>query len=301
VVTTVPVPISVVVCTRNRLDSLQRCVRALCSTKTDHEWELVIVDNGSEDRTSSFLASLPERFGNVSVVATFETKSGLASARNKGVSQARGNIVAFTDDDCYVAADYIDAMISAFATSSEIGFIGGRVLPYDHSDLTFTIQEREDYLVLKPRTFIEAGTIHGANMAFRKTVLDRIGGFDERLGAGTKFGSGEDIDAAASALWAGITGAYDPRPTVYHHDKRKTSREARELWKVYDKGRGAYYAKYLLRSDSRSEYLRKWMGSIKREVIAGSITGRLWNLRKVLRELSGASHYVAARVWIHLF
>jgi glycosyltransferase involved in cell wall biosynthesis len=122
VVTTVPIPISVVVCTRNRLESLQRCVRALCSTKTDHEWELVIVDNGSEDRTSSFLASLPERFGNVSVVATFESKRGLASARNKGVSQARGKIVAFTDDDCYVTADYIDAMISAFATSNEIGW-----------------------------------------------------------------------------------------------------------------------------------------------------------------------------------
>ena len=139
----VPIPISIVVCTRNRLESLQRCVRALCSIKTDHEWELVIVDNGSEDSTSSFLASLPERFGNVPVVAAFESKRGLASARNKGVSQARGNIIAFTDDDCYVAADYVDAMISAFATNSHIGFIGGRVLPYDRSDRTFTVQERE--------------------------------------------------------------------------------------------------------------------------------------------------------------
>jgi GT2 family glycosyltransferase len=288
------IPISVVVCTRNRVGALRQCANALASIVTDHEWELVIVDNGSDDGTHNFLASLPRQFRNVHVVVAFQPKRGLGAARNKGVSQACGNIVAFTDDDCYVPKDYIDTVISAFE-ADEIGFIFGRVLPYDQSDLNITILEREDYLVLQPRTFIAPGTIHGANMAFRKTVLNRIGGFDERLGAGTAFASGEDVDAAAAALWAGITGAFDPRPTVYHHDRRQTKREERDLWKGYDKGRGAYYAKYILRSDSRSEYLKQWIADIKRKSIGGSCRERLWNVRQSLRELSGALHWVAAR------
>ena len=148
-----------------------------------------------------------------------------------------------------MSEDYIDAMISAFE-NPEIGFVGGRILLYDQSNIKLTIQESEDYLVLLPRTFVAAGTVQGANMAFRRAILDQIGGFDENLGAGTSFAC-EDIDAVAALLWKGITGAYDPRPLVYHHHGRKTKREASDLRKTYDKGRGAYYAKYILRSESR--------------------------------------------------
>jgi len=186
-------------------------------------------------------------------------------------------------------------MISAFE-NSEIGLVGGRILLYDQSDRKLTIQESEDYLVLEPRTFVATGTVQGANMAFRRALLDHIGGFDENLGAGTSFAC-EDIDAVAALLWEGFTGAYDPRPIVYHHHGRKTKREARDLWKTYDKGRGAYYAKYILRSDSRSQYIRRWVGSVKDAAISGDLRHRLWYGRQALRELFGGLHYVAARVF----
>jgi len=288
------IPISVVVCTRNRVDSLRRCVQAFAAVSTNHEWELVVVDNGSDDDTNAFLASLPRRFGKARVTTTLEPRRGLAAARNRGIDEAHGNIVAFTDDDCYVSEDYIDTMIAAFE-SPEIGFVGGRILLYDQSDLKTTIQESKDHLVLQPRTFVAAGTVQGANMAFRKAILNRIGGFDENLGAGTSFAC-EDIDAVASSLWAGTTGAYDPRPTVYHHHGRKTKSEARDLWKKYDRGRGAYYAKYILRSDSRSEYLRHWMRSIKGGAISSGLRGLLVTIRQSFHELCGGLHYVATRV-----
>lgn len=289
-----PIPISVVVCSRNRVDSLRRCVQALASIHTDYEWELVIVDNGSDDGTNVFLASLPSQYGKAHVITTFEQKRGLAAARNRGFCQSHGNIVAFTDDDCYVSENYIDALISAFETP-EIGFVGGRILLYDQSDLKLTIQESEGYLILQPRTFIAAGTIQGANMAFRREVLDQIGGFDETLGAGTSFAC-EDIDAVAALIWQGIAGAYDPRLVVYHHHGRKTKREARDLWKTYDKGRGAYFAKYIIRSDSRSKYIRRWLGTIKHRATCGSLKTRVWNVRQSLRELCGGFHYVTTRV-----
>jgi GT2 family glycosyltransferase len=188
-------------------------------------------------------------------------------------------------------------MISAFQTNREIGFVGGRVLLYDPSDLRITIQEKQDYCVLRPRTFFTPGTIHGANMAFRKAVLSRIGGFDERLGAGTSIGCGEDTDAVASALWAGIAGAYDPGPTVYHHHGRKTKNEERELSKVYYMGRGAYYAKYVIRNDSRSAYLRNWIRGVGRGALRGDPIDRLCAMRQAFRELGGAMHYVAARAF----
>jgi glycosyltransferase involved in cell wall biosynthesis len=286
-------PISVVVCTRNRVNNLRRCVQAFASILTDYEWELVIVDNGSDDGTNTFLASLPSRFGKAHVITTFEPKRGLAAARNRGYRQAHGNIVAFTDDDCYVSEDYIDALISAFE-NPEIGFVGSRILLYDQSDIRLTIRESEDYLVLKPRTFVAAGTVQGANMAFRKATLDRINGFDENLGAGTSFAC-EDIDAVAALLWQGIAGAYDPRLVVYHHHGRKTKREERDLWKTYDKGRGAYFAKYILRGDSRSKYIRRWLSSIKHGATSGGLKTRVWRVRQSLRELCGGFHYIATR------
>jgi glycosyltransferase involved in cell wall biosynthesis len=286
--------LSVVVCTRNRVDRLRRCIETFAIIHTDQEWELVIVDNGSDDGTSAFLASLPSHFGKARVITAFEPKRGLAAARNRGIGETRGNIVAFTDDDCYVPEDYIDAMTSAFE-NPEVGFVGGRILLYDESDSKITTRESEHYLILRPRTFVTAGIIQGANMAFRRTMLDRIAGFDENLGAGTRFPC-EDIDAVAALIWEGVTGAYDARPMVYHHHGRKTKYEERDLRKAYDKGRGAYYVKYILRSDSRGQYIKSWMGNIKDGAFRGSLKTRCWHLRQSFRELCGGALYIGMRV-----
>ena len=288
------IPVSVVVCTRNRVDSLRRCVQAFSSIDTVYKWELVIVDNGSDDCTGAYLASLPRTLANANVITTSEPKRGLSAARNKGIRSACGDIIAFTDDDCYVSDNYIDSILYAFE-DPEIGVVGGRILLYDQSDINLTINESKSYLVFQPRTFVAAGTVQGANMAFRRTILDHIGGFEENFGAGTSF-SCEDVDAVAAALWKGFTGAYDPRPVVYHHHGRKTTREERDLWKTYDKGRGAYYAKYILRSDSRSAYITHWLGGVKTGVASGGLKSRLWHGRQSCRELVGGLHYLTTRV-----
>jgi len=107
------IPLSVVICTRNRVDSLRRCVQALVLINTDYKWELIIVNNGSDDGTSAYLASLPRQLGNAHLITTFG-QSGVGAARNNGLSIASGDIIAFSDDDCNVSENYIDSIISAF-------------------------------------------------------------------------------------------------------------------------------------------------------------------------------------------
>ena len=286
-------PISVVICTYNRVDSLRRCVDALFSVETDNDWELVIVDNGSNDGTADFLASLPRQFRRAQIIITNETKRGRGTALNRGWRVAQGNIVAFTDDDCYVFKNFIDATISAFNKKANIGFIGGRILLYDKSDLRLTIQESEEYLSIEPRSFITAGLVQGANMAFRRETLERIGGFDEYLY------SGADIEAVAAASWAGIAGAYDPEPTVYHHHGRKTQHDAWNLGLRYDRGRGGYYLKFVIfNREARYTYAKAWFHSAKAELrsaFRNALRGRRPAVRRSLRELYGGFQYLWSR------
>lgn len=261
-----PPKLSVVVCTLNRCSQLKRCVEALLSVSTDHEWEIVIVNNGSTDGTSDYLALINGKFfGRVGVTVTSEPKRGLSMARNKGWHTAKGDIISFTDDDCYVSKDYVDSLVRVFQDAPNTSFVAGRILLFDPFDYPITISESKDRRDFPPLRFIAAGELQGANMAFKKKVLEQIGGFDERLGAGTPFPA-EDIDAAAAASWAGFAGAFDPRPLVYHHHGRRTEREAQDLMRSYDAGRGAYYMKYILRKDSRSVYIRAWLRSVKDDV-----------------------------------
>ena len=289
--------VSVVMSTRNRLASLRRSVEALWAVATAHPWELVLVDNGSRDGTREYLEALGrERAASPQprLLTAREERRGASAARNKGWRMASAGLIAFTDDDCYVAPDYIDAVLAVFADSPDLGFASGRLLPYDPSDYRITIQESTDRRDYPPRTFIAAGGVSSANMVFRRAALERIGGFDHRLGAGTFFPC-EDIDAAAAALWAGLPGAYDPRLAVYHHHGRKTEREAEALRRGYDRGRGAYFARYVARQASRREYRRAWMESARSEYREPTRPGD-YPMGRSLRELWGALCYVVSGV-----
>jgi GT2 family glycosyltransferase len=284
------IPLSVIISTRNRVESLRRCVDAMASVKTDHEWELIIVDNGSTDGTHEYLTSLPRQIGKARFTNLCYPKGVTAAVLNTAIRAAHGNILAFTDDDCYVAENYIDAMISVFENRSDLGFIGGRILLYDPTDLKLAIDERNEFILFPPRTFLAAGQIQGANMAFRRSTIERIGGLDE------DFKVASDVDTSASALWSGISGAHDPAPIVYHHHKRKTKADFEAAMRRYDYSRGAYFAKYLLRSESRSVYFRSWakrvIGDIRR---APRRRDYLYIARHVFRELFGAAIYVVKR------
>jgi glycosyltransferase involved in cell wall biosynthesis len=255
--------LSVVICTRNRAAQLAESLRSLTSLQCPVPWELIIVDNGSIDETQDVLKSYA---GNL-LKTVVEPQAGLARARNTGWRTSQGDIVAFTDDDCYPAGDFLFSIIRCFAEEPRLGFLGGRILLYDPQDYRITIQERSDRCDLRPGDFLRNGLIHGANFAFRRSALESVNGFDERFGAGALFSSAEDSDILARMLARGWKGAYDPRPVVYHHHRRRTELEALQLMEQYERGRGAYYLKCILDLDPklRALYLLRWCRAMLRQ------------------------------------
>jgi hypothetical protein len=188
------------------------------------------------------------------------------------------------DDDCYPTVDFIDRIIQCFRESS-IGYLGGKVLLYDPSDYPITIQLLDRRIELPPRKYVPLGLIHGANFAFRRQLIEQVGGFDERLGAGTQLKCGEDIDYLTRASGLGWAGAYDPRPKVLHHHRRSKPDEVQRLLEDYDIGRGAYFAKSLFRGQSRSQFLWPVIRRIGGNLIRG-------DFKTLHRELYGAWVYM---------
>jgi len=251
------------------------------------EWELVIVDNGSTDGTSDLLGSFAEE-APFRMVVVSEPKSGLGRARNAGIAKASGEILAFTDDDCYVSPDFLKQIVKVFQ-DERIRYMGGRVLLYDKTDTPQTIRTETQIRIIEPHSYVRPGELQGANMAVRRSLISEIGAFDPEFGAGSRFSSGEDVDFQARASASGAAGIYHPGPLVWHHHGRKPGKAYDKLMRGYDYGRGAYYAKFILNPHTRGLFLKNWYWGIcskirDRESVA------------ILRELAGAFRYVLVRL-----
>jgi glycosyltransferase involved in cell wall biosynthesis len=277
--------LSLIICTRNRARQLARMLESVAALSSRYRWEVLVVDNGSTDETAEVIKAADDCGGRLRYVLV--ERVGLGAARDAAWREARGRLIAFTDDDCYLDPRFVDAVCEVFEEHPEVGCVGGRIMLFDPEDARVTIDEREEPAELAPYRFVDAGVLQGANLSFRRAVLEKIGGVDPELGAGTPFPC-EDIDAVAATLWAGYRIRFDPRPVVHHHHGRRGS-DVDRLFVGYDRGRGAYYAKYLLRSDTRMAYLRGWGGRIARRHRDRAA------LRRLSRELAAAGQYIARR------
>jgi Glycosyltransferases, probably involved in cell wall biogenesis len=213
--------IALVIVTRNRRERLARTLQSLKKLSTHLAWELILVDNGSTDDTTRVIHGFAAEFPRP-VRLVYEPGPGQGNARNAGWKSAHAEIVAYLDDDCYPADDFLDAVVACFAESPDLGFISGRILLYDQTDRRMTIQESVTRLPIAPYSFILPRIIQGANSAFRRASLEEVDGFDPRFGGAKGQFLAEELDVAARISAAGWHGAYDPRPLVYHHHGRKT-------------------------------------------------------------------------------
>ena len=283
-----PMRVSLIVCTEKPGGTAPRVPARVASLEAPPGgWELIIVDNGSTDATPHLLDRFA-RSASFPVECVHAPTPGLSRARNAGLAHARGDILAFTDDDCYPRPDFLRALVDVFDEDGP-GFVGGRVVLHDPCDARICIKDLPEAIDVRPRSFVAAGLIHGANMALKRDVVCAVGEFDPLLGAGTPCVAGEDTDGIARAVWAGWGGRYDPRAVVAHHHGRKPGHDAEMQRRGDDRGRGAYYMKHLLSARSRRVYLSSWYWQELRHHLRHRLIGRLW------RELAGAARYTVQR------
>ncbi len=229
--------VSVVVCTRDRPRDLERCLGSLRGLAVPAS-EILVVDNGSRpDTTRSLVAGLP------GVTYVREPRPGLSAARNAGVAHASGEIVAFTDDDVVVHPDWVARLRDGFADPRVLA-VTGLVLPDELETEAQWMFERvlggfgqgyraqsfdRAFFSRMSRKGVPVWRIGaGANMAMRREVFDRVGGFDERLGAGAA-GCSEDSELWYRLLAEGHVCRYEPAAVVFHRHREDETELQRQL------------------------------------------------------------------------
>jgi glycosyltransferase involved in cell wall biosynthesis len=284
--------ISLIVCTRNRAESLPVCLNSIEQAAVANravEVELLIVNNGSTDATAAVLRAW-QRSTPVRCRVLLAEQRGLSHARNYGLEHATGKIIAFTDDDCTVAPDYLTQVERAYAADAGPTLRGGRVELGDPRDLPFTIKTD-----LVPQRFTgghPGGFIHGCNLTMSRSALELVGRFDIRLGAGQPIGAAEDSDFVYRAHRSGVMVLYDPSIVVFHHHGRRDFAEAKLLQDVYNVGNGALYAKHGLRDWKLLFRICRDIRSGLWEYFGGPLADNGLSHRKNLRgNLSGAMRF----------
>lgn len=176
---------SVVVATYNRRALLERVVEHILRQSLPREqWELIVVDDGSTDGTEALGAEMAEGQG---VRFLRQENRGAAAARNRGIREAAGDVVAFTDDDCLVPPDWLERLADGYARRPEAAGVGGGIVPEPAALERSAVARYERYL---SRVAYGAGDdeVLGGfecpaggtnNMSYRREVLEEAGGFDE--------------------------------------------------------------------------------------------------------------------------
>ncbi len=211
--------ISVVIPTRNRPDDLRRCLGSL--TRVRYEaWDLVLADQSDDDRTHLLLEEFAGLLPNVTYLH-LETE-GASRARNAGMAAARGEIVAFTDDDCTVAADWLERVAATFGRYPDVPLVYGGVRGAEHDWREYFVpvhEPRKERLFQGRRASLRIGGMT-ASMYVRRALWGDVGPFDVHLGAGALFFAGEDTDYTYRVLARGHRLLVTPAIVVHHHGAR---------------------------------------------------------------------------------
>ena len=271
--------LSVIIATRNRAHAIARCLDSIAAAfgrASPLDAEIVVVDNGSTDGTAEVIGAWV-RASSVPVRALSEPRTGKSRALNRALREARGDLLAFTDDDCRMHHEYVNDLLRHDANDTGLVLRGGRTELGDPGDLPFTIAtsttpKRWSLAANSARHENLADAVAGCNMSMRRGLVERLGPFDEDFGPGARIGSGEDTDYLFRAYLAGATIEYVPDMTVFHHHGRKTKDDGRALFRRYMIGTGALNMKYILKHPNLCRQTYWDLKHVCREMVTGSNT-----------------------------
>jgi glycosyltransferase involved in cell wall biosynthesis len=241
---------SVLICTRDRPDTVGQAIESVA--RCNHpSFDVHVMDQSSTDETRIIVESLADQFeSRCRIVYHHLEKAGLSRAYNAGLRVSEGEIIACTDDDVVVPADWLSRIVERFDADPELGLLYGQVLvpeslveaaasgtivPTLWRSTTVRLHQRD-------RNFVIWGM--GANTAIRRQMLDDILGFDEALGGGAPLRSSQDFDFSFRAYRAGYAILLDHAVTVDHYGSR-TPEQWPATQRNYGIGDGAFYSKHI--------------------------------------------------------
>ncbi len=259
--------VSVVVCTYNGSRTLQDTVMGLKQLEYPN-YEVIIVDNGSTDGLTSKIAQQ----SGFRVIQTAPT--GLSAARNTGLSESRGEIVAYIDDDARPDPHWLHYLVNSFRTSDHCGIGGPNVQPPGDGPIAECVANSPGGPAHIMLTDDIAEHIPGCNMAFRKSQLEEVGGFDPQFRV-----AGDDVDICWRLQSRGWSIGFSPGALVWHHRRNSISAYLRQQ-------RGYGRAEALLERKWREKY---------NEVGHVTWAGRVYG--KGLPSLFKGSHRIYHGVW----
>ena len=234
--------ITVVITTKDRGDAVCAALKSILSNDFG-DYKVVVVDQSSDNSTeqavSMYLSNSDFRY--IRSVLT-----GSSAGRNLAIENTDTELIAITDDDCEVSENWLESMVRAFVQDENIGIVYGKVEPgksVDNTGFITTYIEENSYT---SKSLYDEKSLRGlsANMGIRKTVWEKLNGFDPVLGAGVHFNSCEETDLNIRTLLKGYFIHYSPEVSVMHHGYRD-SREAQRLVEGYAYGNGALFAKHI--------------------------------------------------------
>jgi glycosyltransferase involved in cell wall biosynthesis len=192
--------VSVVIPARNASATLGRTLACLAAQQLDGGFEVIVVDDDSDDGTAELARAAP---GPVQVIS--DGRLGAAEARNRGVARARGAVIAFTDADCFPTPLWLAHALSAL---ERVDLVQGRVDPDPRAplgpfDRTIWVES-------------ERGFYETANLLVRRELFERIGGFEDWIDTGGEKLLAEDVWFGWRARRAGARTAFAPDALVHH-------------------------------------------------------------------------------------
>lgn len=238
--------VTVCICTRNRGASIIATLQSLVAS-TYEDFDVMIVDQSTADDTAQAIQAVTGEDARFSYLRS--TSVGLAVARNLAIAQARGPIIAFTDDDCEVSPQWLAALVDIFQRNPDVGGVFGQVDAAPHDTTKGYIPTYEVHRfkrIASPWLKWREGGI-GANMTFRQEALQAAGPFDEMLGAGGPLPSCEDGDMTYRILRAGYSVINTPDAPVLHRG-----------FQTYTQGKTLVRGTYLAISAAYMKHLRLW-------------------------------------------
>jgi glycosyltransferase involved in cell wall biosynthesis len=286
--------VSLIVCTRNRAEKLSQALEALLTLHLPPQVqvEFIVVDNGSTDKTQQVLALAEKMFeGRLRRVAA--PTPGLGHARNVGLAESQGSILAFVDDDVIPRQDWLETTCREFAADKNLALLSGQVLLRNPLDLPLAIRTstaRRHFDSVSDSFSLLAG----CHFAVRREFAERAGGFDDTLGAGTPFPV-EDADFFYRVWRAGGKLVYEPSLFAWHDHGRRSPADLRAIVRGYVFGRGAFYSKHVLAKDKSVLQAFYWeLVSLSKSLVRGSSK---YGWRSLAWLLGGFGFHALAAAW----